>query len=125
MEPESRVMYATGLTVEQMKGRVRRGFLTERNLLRLAWFILGLAIAGLVTVLALWMLDEISVDQMLAAVFGVIMSSILSGAATYGSGINVGLAASRLATNLPPEVEEQDAAERAGARRDAPEPVNL
>jgi hypothetical protein len=124
MEPESQITYATGLSVEQMKGRVRRGFLTERNLLRLAWLILGLAIAGLVTVLALWLLGEISVDQMLAAVFGVIMSSILSGAATYGSGINVGLAASRLATNLPPEDEEPDAAERADAQH-TPEPATL
>ena len=37
--------------------------------------------------------------------FGVVMSSVLSGAATYGSGINVGLGAARLAVNLPPEGE--------------------
>jgi hypothetical protein len=110
MDDESQAIYATGLTLEQLRARVRRGFLTERNLLRLGWFILGIAIAGLVTVLALWVLGEIGVDQMLAAVFGVIISSILSGAATYGSGINVGLAAARLATNLPREDEEPGAA---------------
>lgn len=109
MDEDGQATYATGLTVEQMKARVRRGFITERNLLRLGWFILGLAILGLVTVAALWLLGEISVDQFLAAIFGVIISSILSGAATYGSGINVGLAAARLATNLPREDEEPDA----------------
>jgi hypothetical protein len=102
-----REVYATGLTVEQMKARVRRGFITERNLLRLGWFILGLAVAGLVTVLVLWFVGEIGIDQALAAIFGVIVSSILSGAATYGSGVNVGLAAARLATNLPREDERE------------------
>jgi len=107
MAEEEQRLYATGLTVEEMKTRVRRGFLTERNLLRLGWFILGLAVAGLVTVLVLWFVGEIGVDQALAAIFGVIISSILSGAATYGSGINVGLAAARLATSLPREGEEE------------------
>jgi hypothetical protein len=35
----------------------------------------------------------------------VVMSSVLSGAATHGSGINVGLGAARLAANLPREGE--------------------
>jgi hypothetical protein len=107
MAQESRELYATGLTIEQMQARVRRGFITERNLLRLGWFILGLAVAGLVTVLVLWFVGEIDVDQALAAIFGVIISSILSGAATYGSGINVGLAAARLAANLPREAQTE------------------
>jgi hypothetical protein len=120
MEAERQALYATGLTVEQMKARVRRGFLTERNLLRLAWFILGLAVASLLTVIVLWLTGEISIDQFLAAVFGVIMSSILSGAATYGSGVNVGLAAARLATNLPPEGDESHGREQAGAPERTP-----
>ena len=109
MEAERQALYATGLTVEQMKARIRRGFLTERNLLRLAWLILGLAIAGLVTVAALWLAGRDQHRPVPRRGFGVIMSSILSGAATYGSGINVGLAAARLATNLPPEGDEPHA----------------
>ncbi len=103
MEEKGRERYATGITLEMMQARVRRGLATERNLLRLAWFVLGLAILSLLTTVALWVLGQISMDQALAAIFGVIISSVLSGAATYGSGVNVGLAASRLATSLPRE----------------------
>jgi hypothetical protein len=115
MEEEGQAPFAVGLTVEKMKARVRRGLSVEKTLLRLGWFILGIAIAGLVTVVVLWLTGELSVDQALAAVFGVIISSILSGAATYGSGINIGLAAARLATNLPrEEADEPEMADRAG-----------
>jgi hypothetical protein len=115
MEADGQTTDATALTVEQMKARVQRGFLTERNLLRLGWFILALAIVGLITVLALWLLGEISIDQALASIFEVVISSILSGAATYGSGINVGLASARLATNLPrEEADEPETVDWAG-----------
>ena len=103
MEARDQTRYATGITLEHMQMRVKRGLATERNLLRLAWFVLGLAILSLITTVALWVLGQISFDQALAAIFGVIISSVLSGAATYGSGVNVGLAASRLATSLPRE----------------------
>ena len=103
MEEKGHERYATGITLEHMQMRVKRGLATERNLLRLAWFVLGLAILSLITTVALWVLGQISFDQALAAIFGVIISSVLSGAATYGSGVNVGLAASRLATSLPRE----------------------
>jgi hypothetical protein len=113
--------YATGMTVEQMKARVRRALSVERMLLRLGWFILALAVAGLVTVVALWASGEIDVDQALAGIFGVVISTILSGTATYGSGINVGLGAARLATNLPPENEEPHAEVQPGSQSGAPE----
>ena len=106
MEAGTTGPYATGLTVEALKARVERALAVERFLLRLGWFILALAVAGLVTVLALYFTSQIDIDQALGGLFGVVMSSVLSGAATYGSGINVGLGAARLAVNLPPEGEE-------------------
>jgi hypothetical protein len=119
------VRYAAGLTVAVMKARVERALVVERRLLLLGWFILVLAVGGLVAVLVLWLLGEINVDQMLAGLFSVVMSSILSGAATYGSGINVGLGAARLAANLPPENEESRAEVQPGSRRSPPERPRL
>ena len=109
MDTQSQAPYATGLTLEQMRARVRRGLATERNLLRIGRFVLGLAVVGVAGTVVMWVLGQISVDQALAAIFGVTISSVLSGAAAYGSGINVGLAASRLATSLPREEEEPQA----------------
>jgi len=97
--------YATGLTVEARKARVERALAVERFLFRLGWLILALAVAGLVTVLALCFTGQIDIDQTLGGLLGVVMSSVLSGAATYGSGSNVGLGAAKLAVNLPPEGE--------------------
>jgi hypothetical protein len=122
MQTQRESPYATGITLEQMRARVQRGLMTERNLLRLAWFVLGLAIIGLIGSVVLFLVGEISFDQALAAIFGVVISSVLSGAAAYGSGINVGLASSRLATSLPREDQEADAGERSGTHQDVHAP---
>lgn len=88
------------ITIEQMKRRVMTALTIERLLLRVGWAVLGLAIVGLIVVIVLWLTGSISVDQALAGIFGVVISAILSGAAAVGSGINVGLGASRLVLNL-------------------------
>ena len=81
---------------EQMRERVRHAVATERFMLRLGWIVLALAVTGLTVTIVLWLHGDISMEQALAAIFGVVITGILSGAAAYSSGVNVGLGASRL-----------------------------
>jgi hypothetical protein len=81
---------------DEMHARVLHALATERFMLRLGWIVLALAVAGLAVTAGLWLHGDISMEQALAAIFGVIITGILSGAAAYSSGINVGLGASRL-----------------------------
>jgi hypothetical protein len=92
----------------EMRERVRHALSTERFMLRLGWLVLALAIAGLAVTAALWLRGDITVEQALAAIFGVIISGILSGAATYAAGINIGLGACRLVLALTAEEEPGD-----------------
>lgn len=89
-----------------MVRRVEHAVSTERFMTRLGWIVLFLAVAGLVITVAFWLLGDITMEQALAAIFGVIITGILSGAAAYSSGINVGLGASRLALAMEQAKEE-------------------
>ena len=87
---------APSISRAELYGRVRHAMATERFMRRLGWIVLALAVVSLSVTVAMWLLGEISVEQALATIFGVIISSILSGAAAYSSGVNVGLGAMRL-----------------------------
>jgi hypothetical protein len=87
----------------EMRDRVEHAVATERFLLRLGWLVLALAVTSLTVTVALWLHEDISAEQTLAAVFGVIITGILSGAAAYASGINIGLGAARLVLALEDE----------------------
>jgi hypothetical protein len=92
----------------EMRKRVEHAISTERFMLRLGWLVLAFGITSLVVTGALLLHSDITVEQALAAVFGVIISGILSGAAAYSSGINIGLGASRLVLALGPEEPEPE-----------------
>ena len=92
---------------EEMRERVRHAVATEKFMLRLGWLVLALAVTSLAVTAALWLHGDITMEQALAAVFGVIITGILSGAAAYASGINIGLGASRLVLAMEPEEEQE------------------
>ena len=89
-----------------MRDRVLHAVATERFMMRLGWIVLFLAIGSLAVTVVLWLRGDITLEQALAAIFGVIITGILSGAAAYSSGVNVGLGASRLVLTLQ---EDEDA----------------
>jgi hypothetical protein len=92
----------------EMRERVRHAVATERFMMRLGWIVLFLAVGSLAVTVVLWLHSDITLEQALAAIFGVIITGILSGAAAYSSGINVGLGASRLALALEDEVGDAE-----------------
>ncbi len=62
-------------------------------------------------------------EQTLAAVFGVIITGILSGAAASASGINVVPGASGLVLAMEAEEEQEQAVGRGGRREATPAPA--
>lgn len=62
----------------------------------LGWSLICLGVVGIVAFSVLWAIGEVDVEQALGLILGTALASILSGAAAYGSGVNVGLGAERL-----------------------------
>ena len=81
---------------QEMQDGVEHALATATFMRRLGWIVLFLAVASLIVTVVLWLHGDISFEQALASIFGVIITSILSGAAAYSSGVNIGLGASRL-----------------------------
>jgi hypothetical protein len=68
----------------------------ERILLWLGWSVAVMGVIGVVAFSVLWAVGELSAEKALGAILGTALAAILSGAAAYGSGVNVGLGAERL-----------------------------
>ena len=68
----------------------------ETLLQRLGWSVAVLGIVGVATFSVLWAAGEISAEQGVSLILGTALAVVLSGAAAYGSGVNLGLGAERL-----------------------------
>ncbi|MFN8131522.1 MAG: hypothetical protein U0R70_08240 [Solirubrobacteraceae bacterium] len=82
---------------DPVEGKIEHARTVERALTRLGWSVVvigSLGIAGIAVFLAI---GEIDIEQALGTALGTVLASILSGAAAYGSGVNIGLGAERLA----------------------------
>lgn len=68
----------------------------EVLLQRLGWLVVVLGLAGVAVFSVLWAVGELKFDQAVGLILGTALAAILSGAATYGRGVSVGLGAERL-----------------------------
>jgi predicted anti-sigma-YlaC factor YlaD len=62
----------------------------------LGWSLICLGVVGIGAFSVLWAIGDVDAEQALGLILGTALASILSGAAAYGSGVNVGLGAERL-----------------------------
>jgi hypothetical protein len=62
----------------------------------LGWSVICLGVVGIATFAVLWAIGDVDTEQALGLILGTALASILSGAAAYGSGVNLGLGAERL-----------------------------
>jgi hypothetical protein len=76
--------------------KVEHALVVERVLRSLGWSVVALGIIGVVAFIILWIIGELDVDQAISLILGTSLATILSGATAYGSGVNVGLGATRL-----------------------------
>jgi hypothetical protein len=68
----------------------------ERILLRLGWSVAVLGLAGVAVFAVAWAAGDLDAEQAVGLILGTCLATILSGAAAYGAGINIGLGAERL-----------------------------
>jgi hypothetical protein len=67
----------------------------------LGWSVICLGVVGIGAFVVLWAIGEVDTEQALGLILGTALASILSGAAAYGSGVNLGLGAARLSLAAP------------------------
>ncbi len=77
-------------------GQVEHARKVGRVLQWLGWSVICLGVLGIAAFSVLWAIGEVNIEQALGLILGTALASILSGAAAYGSGVNVGLGAERL-----------------------------
>jgi hypothetical protein len=63
---------------------------------KLGWLVAALGVIGIVTYSALWATGEINADQGVSLILGTALAVVLSGATSYGAGVNLELCAERL-----------------------------
>jgi hypothetical protein len=63
---------------------------------RLGWLVAALGGIGVVCYAVLWAAGELDADQGISLILGTALAVALSGATSYGAGINLGLGADRL-----------------------------
>jgi hypothetical protein len=63
---------------------------------KLGWLVAALGVIGIVTYSALWATGEIDADQGVSLILGTALAVVLSGATSYGAGVNLELGAERL-----------------------------
>ncbi len=80
----------------RIAAKVEHARQVEQVLMWLGWTVAVLGTAGIVTFAVLWVVGEVSAEQAVGAILGTALATVLSGAAAYGSGVNVGLGAERL-----------------------------
>jgi hypothetical protein len=94
--------------------RVRHARRVGVLLQRIGWVVAALGGIGVVCYTVLWATNEIDADQGVSLILGTALAVALSGATSYGAGVNLGLGADRLslaardaagAGSLPPAAE--------------------
>jgi len=83
--------------VESMTDRIAHAHRVERILQRLGWVVAAVGLVGAVVFVAFWVAGDLNAEQAVSLLVGTTLATILSGAGAYGSGVNVGLGADRLA----------------------------
>lgn len=81
---------------DDVQGRIAHGFAVERLLVRLGYFVAVVGVLAIIWTIGGALIGNEEWSRAVVTSFGILAATVLSGAAAYGSGTNVGLAAARL-----------------------------
>ena len=95
-----------------VRGQVEHARKVGHVLQWLGWSVICLGVVGIAAFAVLWAIGDVDTEQAVGLIVGTSLASILSGAAAYGSGVNLGLGAERLslaasAVDDPPATRER------------------
>lgn len=81
-------------------GRIAHGLKVERTLIWLGWVVALVGVLAIAYEVGSALVGATSWSRAVVTSFGILAATVLSGAAAYGSGTNVGLAAVRLQRDM-------------------------
>jgi len=85
-----------------VRGQVEHARKVGHVLQWLGWSVICLGVVGIAAFAVLWAIGDVDTEQAVGLIVGTSLASILSGAAAYGSGVNLGLGAERLSLAASP-----------------------
>jgi hypothetical protein len=81
---------------DDVEARIAHAFKVERFLVNLGYFVAVVGVLAIAWEIVRALLGSTDWSRALVSSFAILAATVLSGAAAYGSGTNVGLAAARL-----------------------------
>ena len=81
---------------EAISAEVERARQVAKFLRWLGWLVAAVGAAGMAVFTAFWADGDLNTEQGVSLVLGTTLATVLSGAAAYGAGVNIGLGAERL-----------------------------
>ena len=102
---------------ETISAKIEHARQVEKVLRWLGWLVAAVGAAGMAVFTAFWAAGDLNSEQGLSLVLGTTLATVLSGAAAYGAGVNIGLGAERLqlaarAAGISPLSQGQPASDR-------------
>jgi len=71
------------------------------RMMRLGWFVLAVGVLAMASSVVLWALGEIAFEEAFTEFSALLLGTVLTGVATYGTGLNLTMNADRLELALP------------------------
>jgi hypothetical protein len=81
--------------------RVAHARLVAGRMMWLGWFVLVVGVLAIGTVAVLWAVGEVGFDEAVTEVSALLLGTVLTGVATYGTALNLLINADRLELALP------------------------
>lgn len=81
---------------ETISAKIEHARQVETVLRWLGWLVAAVGAAGMAVFAAFWAAGDLNTEQGVSLVLGTTLATVLSGAAAYGTGVNIGLGAERL-----------------------------
>jgi len=87
---------SSSFDAEMSAAKAAHGRRTAEWMLRLGWVVLAIGVLALLGTILFWATGDLNEEDALRNLSAVLLGTILTGAATYGTGVNLSMNADRL-----------------------------
>lgn len=91
----------TGIDTQAARTRAAHARRVGTRMMRLGWLVLAVGIVAMVASVVLWLTGDIAFDEAVTEFSALLLGTVLTGVATYGTGLNLMMNADRLELALP------------------------
>jgi hypothetical protein len=87
---------AAGLDVDEVRAKAAHARRVARRMMQLGWFVLVSGVLAMVAAVVVWAMGESSFADAFTEFSALLLGTVLTGVATYGTGLNLTMNADRL-----------------------------